>query len=298
LKNLFLFFTFLFPFLSCFGQAYIPMPADSAVWRYRIYDIDYITQINDFILFSRGQDTIANGHVYHQIFSRSSMQTGGIGFNPPIVTTEANLPDLYYGAIRDSNKMVYLLEGSGEELMFDFNAGIGDSVPANAGKIKVTGIDSVLLGSEFHKRYHTTDSLFYLIEGVGSSEGLLPSIVDGSGAVVFYCFTYNTETFIPDTIYPCTYIYPEGYYEAVWGVNISSGDLNIYPLPASEFIHFNVPLGKSFDGEIFNALGGRVWKGIIATYSDLEVVKWPRGIYYGKFTFDAGQCIVKKIIIE
>ena len=62
------------------GQAYIPMPADSAVWRYRINDLDYVTQILDNIIFLTGEDTIAFGHTYHKLMSRTCRRVGGWAF--------------------------------------------------------------------------------------------------------------------------------------------------------------------------------------------------------------------------
>src|ERR1019366_5279989 len=156
---------FILLFFSCqhgFTQAYIPMPADSgATWRYRIYDIDVLVQVIDQLIFLNGKDTIAHGNSYHQLISRSCRQTGSGSFNPPIVTAIATIPDIYYGAMREVGRKVYLLTISGERLMFDFNVAIGDSIPAYSGKIKVTAIDSLLLNGVYHKRYLTTDPGYY-----------------------------------------------------------------------------------------------------------------------------------------
>src|ERR1700761_5634499 len=92
----------LLSFFLCTGasaQTYIPMPTDSAAWRYRIYDIDYVTQVFDIMIYQNGTDTTVNGQTYHTLFSRLRQQVGPYGFNPPVVAEQATYPDIYYGAI-------------------------------------------------------------------------------------------------------------------------------------------------------------------------------------------------------
>ena len=240
-KLLLLLFIFLLP-ATGFCQAYIPMPADSAVWRYRIYNVDFITQVLDNILFLNGTDTIANGNAYHKIISRSFNYTVPNGTIPPIINAFANLSDQYYGAIRESSKQVFLLDGTGEDLLFDFNAGVGDSIPAYGGKDKVTGIDSIVLNGVYHKMYLTNDSTYFVIEGVGSNRGLIPQINDGENDVQFFCFTYGAVTYSPDTTIPCTTIYQIGH-ESVPGINSRSSEPEVFPNPANNILHVKLPAG-------------------------------------------------------
>jgi hypothetical protein len=88
------------------------MPADSAIWRYRIYDIDYETQVLDNILFLDGKDTIANGKSYHKIMSRTCRQVGGPGYNPPYVSIDATVADFYYDGRAVSRCFVWQGQGS------------------------------------------------------------------------------------------------------------------------------------------------------------------------------------------
>ncbi|MFI5196900.1 MAG: hypothetical protein ACHQD8_07400, partial [Chitinophagales bacterium] len=214
-----LFITFLFfASYNSFSQAYIPIPTDSAVWRYRMFNYDYQDQVMDCILFLNGTDTIAHGITYHTIMSRAYNRVVPHGYVPPVVSVDAGNSDVYYGAIRENGKQVFLLQVSGEQLIFDYNAAVGDSIPVYSGKKKITSIDSVFLGGVYHKRFLTTDTAYYAIEGVGSSEGLIPGLNDGTGIVEFMCFTHSPVTYSPDTTVPCTYVYPVGYVSAIYNV--------------------------------------------------------------------------------
>jgi len=273
---------------SGFSQAYIPMPADSgATWRYRIYDIDFITQVFDNILFLNGEDTFANGHTYHKIITRSCRQVGSAGFNPPIVSIAANLADQYYGAIRESGKQEFWLTVTGEDMMFDFNAVVNDSIPAYSGKIKVTAIDSVLLSGAYHKRYLTTDTGYYVVEGVGSSRGLIPALNDGSGQVQFYCFTFDSLTYSPDPALPCTYIYTEGYGLSVTKVNNQSPEITIYPNPVTSVltIQSNGAILSGAEGQITitNLVGQTIFAHDYNNkQAQIDVADLPVGVYFLK----------------
>jgi len=297
-KHLFRIVLFLSP-LSCFSQAYIPMPSDSAVWRYRIYDMDYITQILDNSLFINGKDTVANGYTYHKLFSRTCKQTGAPGFNPPFVTTDASAPDIVYGAVREESKKVYTLAGTGEQLIFDFNAVVGDMIPAYSGTIKVTGIDSILISGIYHKRYLTTDAGYSVIEGVGSSRGLLPGINDGGSDMLFICFTHATSTYSPDSTIPCTYIYPYGYQSAVTNVNDPS-EINVFPVPANDLLHVSTNTRNGvLNMVIVSSVGQIMWQGDVKDEPEIPVGNWPRGVYYvtiypGKFSAP----LIKKLILD
>lgn len=296
-----LLFTFILVLSSgnCSGQAYIAMPSDSATWRYRIYDADYLVQVIDFILYLNGTDTIANGHTYHKIYSRQCRQEGPIGFNPPLVDEEATSADTYFGAIRESSKQVFELEGSAEQLIYDFTVAVSDSIAAYSGKDKVVSIDSVLLTDGlYHKRYLTTDTNYSVIEGVGSSLGLLPGLNDGGGATTFICMSYDPLVYSPDTSLPCTYIYPLGYSAAVANVNVDPIDVNVYPIPANNKVHIATNASGPVKFIIFNALGQELWSGEVSGIYDIDVHQWAKGIYYFRANGAVGPRNTKIMILD
>ena len=304
MKELFYFVLF-FTSFSCFAQPYTPMPADSAIWRYRIYDIDFITQVLDNILFLNGQDTSANGNIYHKIISRTCRQVGSAGFDPPIVTTEASSSDIFYGGMREAGKQVYFLTSAGflvsgtpEKLIYDFNVGVGDSIPAYVGRKQVVATDSILIGGVYHKRFLTTDTAYYVIEGVGSNRGLIPDLNDGGGTVVFYCFTDTGVTWSPDTTFPCTYIYPMGFTNAISNVNNEAPEINVYPIPANDILHIATTAHDILHVAVFNSTGQYIWSDKVTERTDIPVTAWPKGVYYMEVTNEIIGKVIKKIVIE
>ena len=281
-----------------YGQSYTPMPTDSCYWRYRIYDIDYITHVLDNILFLNGADTVANGKTYHKIMSRLFMQVVPNGTEPPIVPVEANLSDTYYGAMREESRQVFLLSGTGEDLLYDFNARVGDSIPAYLSRVRVVAIDSVLLGGSYHRRYRSTDTGYYVIEGVGSSRGLIPDLNDGGADIFFYCFSNTAFTFTPDSTFPCTYIYPIGYSTAVTNVN-DEGQVDVYPIPATDVLHIGCSVSaQAMKAFIFNSIGQCMYTGTVSGAACVPIEGWPRGIYYVRVVSRTGASAVKKIIVN
>jgi len=289
---------FILLFISCYGgysQVYIPMPADSATWRYRIYTDDFL---EDFMLLLNGADTFANGYTYHQVFSRTYFQPGPFSGYPPIVPETASYPDIYYGGIRESSKQVFFLGDTHEELIYDFNAVVGDSIPGFTSKYLVTAIDSVLLAGVYHKRYLTNDTSFYVIEGVGSSMGLLPDLTNGAGDIAFFCFTYPPVVFSPMDTAPCTYIYPYDYAAATPVINSQTPEVNVYPVPATEVLHITLPVNGILQAAIINYIGQEVWSGSINGQFDIPVATWPRGFYYLRIEDEQKGIVVKKVVVE
>jgi hypothetical protein len=299
----FLFFTLLL-FCSYIGytQVYIPMPANSAVWRYRMYNVDYVTQVNDCIIFVNGTDTIApiaiGGNTYNKLISRSCLRVVPNGYIPPMVDTTATIGDTYYGAIRESGKQVFQLTLSGEQLMFDYNAAVGDSIPAYSGKDRVTVIDSVLLSGVYHRRFLTNDSTYYVIEGIGSNRGLIPDINDGSGNVQFICFTYAPMTYSPDTTVPCTYVYHVGYVSAVYNINEQDPEIKVFPVPAGDVLHITSSGNSTLNVTALNNIGQVIWTGDINKEQDIPIITWPKGMYYVEITGGITGRIIKKIIVQ
>lgn len=281
MKNLLIFILFVFPIKYTYCQ-YIPMPSDSSSWRYRVNDIDgAIEHVNDLLLLFNGQDTIANGHTYHQVFSRSFITSGATYYNPPLVNVIANHADLYFCAIREDSQKVYQLNIGSESLIYDFTATVGSYIPAYTGTVRVTGIDSILLNDGlFHKRFLTTDTAYYVVEGAGSSLGLFPDFNDGSGTVVFYCFNHNTLRFSPDTSLPCTYVYPSNYAEAVTTPGAENIYITIYPVPVEDILYLKTRSICPLQVTITNPLGQVVWKGEVNQQLNLPVSAWAKGIYY------------------
>lgn len=281
------------------SQTYYPMPSSDATWRYRLIVIDDNKDITDLMLFVNGTDTVSGGQTYHKVFSRSYLQHVDMSASlPPVTDATASISDIYYGAYRESDKKVYLLTASGEQKIYDFNAVVGSSIPGYSGLITVTATDSILLDDGYHKRYKTTDTGYSVIEGVGTSRGLIPQFISGTGLNKFMCFRHAPVTYIAPMSagVPCTYI-AQLVEESVSTAADASKGITVYPVPAKGSLHITSTLADKVQAQIFDCTGRQLWSGTVADKMDIDVTHWPAGIYYLR-SGSASNTFTRKIVIE
>jgi Secretion system C-terminal sorting domain len=103
-----------------------------------------------------------------------------------------------------------------ETLLYDFSLSIGDTLTStyNYGDNNtILDIDSVLVGSNYHKRFllgqmgwngnTTPDTTYAIIEGVGSTTGFLGMIVRPfENFTTLECFTHDTQQYPSGVICP------------------------------------------------------------------------------------------------
>jgi len=283
---------------AIYGQAYIPMPTSSVWWRYRMYVPELVTNVFDDAYLMEGNDTTAFGQTYSVITGRELFRSGRLGYDPPVKDDTADYPDVYYCAIREESKKVYQLTDTGEFLLYNFNVGIGDSIPDYFSNAAVTSIDSVLLGGVFHKRYMTSDSGFYVIEGVGSSRGLFIDLTNGHDFFTFYCFNSPTFTFKADTTLPCAYLEP-WYLSGVSNVSAPASGLSVYPNPSTDELTLMGQPNDTYTYHIVNITGQTVDDGQITGQKEITTTYWSRGLYiiiYNNTTF--GDVYSDKILLR
>jgi hypothetical protein len=264
------------------AQTYIPMPADSATWRSRDYDIDLVTHVFDAMLFVRpGDDTVHDGYTYRNVWSRAYRHAVPVGTIPPMTDLDAMYPDTWMTAYREEGRKVYQMLNTGEKLLYDFNAIVGDRIPGAVGWDTVTATDSVLLGGVYHKRYLTTEPDYWVIEGVGSSYGLLPAMNDGTGAYTFICFNQpaTSVAYAPDVSVPCTYVYPIHTHTGVASLGPLDVDWSVYPVPASKEVTVCCQNNKVYHATITDLVGRLWWADTITQKAIIDVAAWPRGTY-------------------
>ncbi len=279
------------------AQQYIPMPADSATWRYRVIDLDDTNYlVIDLVLVVSNQDTLINGNSYHIIFNRTHNQTVGISsYPPPVVDDTCFFPDAYFSAMRESGKKWYEWTGTTEKLMYDFNALPGSQVPGpGIGTVTVTATDSVSLGGVWHKRYSTSDASYYIIEGVGSSIGLLPSYY-GVGYIFFHCFRNPQFQFSPAGAPNCTTVYPH----ITTGLAVANEPVNIkvYPIPFSDELHIESSANASC--ALYNMAGTQLLpSAAIIGWGSINTAALPAGIYYIQLRDERGVVIKTQKVIK
>ncbi len=110
----------------------------------------------------------------------------------------------YFWLIRQNGQQLRIWVNDADELLHEFDLQVGDTVPLSYTNwntdITVLAIDYVQIGSETRVRYELSNSWAqYLIEGVGSSNGLFEPLSNflecGYG---LDCFGLGSENFYPE----------------------------------------------------------------------------------------------------
>ena len=168
---------------------------DSAMWRVD-YDVNEPFQFfyfwDSYFHYSLNGDTTINAKQYKKLY-RSYVYFTHIDVSEPGQTPQCQ-PPLYMGALRDdpaADKAFFVYDGTTiDSLLFDYTLQPGDTVRGIPGNKEsqlqnvVQSIDSVLIEGVYHRRWNldTCHSPYagyftpYIIEGIGSSSGLIDSI--------------------------------------------------------------------------------------------------------------------------
>lgn len=188
MKSLILFILFaILSFQPLWSQSYHPFPDSNATWC-------------DGTWFVWGSPPYDTGY--------TSYKTNGYALiNDTLYTKIDNQYFNDYCYLREENKKVYcrLSSSTSEFMLYNFDLEVGDTIllPQLCGEYFSEGyvmeIDSILIGSEYHKRFHIESwewLPFSFIEGVGSEQGLMYcnlSWVDWDGNLK--CFSIDDTTY-------------------------------------------------------------------------------------------------------
>jgi hypothetical protein len=266
MKKLFLTFLIISSSLSSKSQfnIYHPLPKEDAIWR-EYFGGSYTTSCSDYQLIITG-DTLIDGFTYHKI-QRSGVEyyVDESGWCTWIIAYHF---DYYDGAYRNDsvNKKVYYNYNSTDTLLYDFNLNLGDTLPSTYNHYSlidfVATIDSVLIGNDFHKRFGIANFdnpnwvYAYLIEGIGSTLGLLSNIeFPFEFGSTLECFIQDGITLYPDMNYTCDLI-------TGLGPELNAKfNFHINPNPFSTYAR--ISMGGQIDSaefRLYNALGTEVCK--------------------------------------
>lgn len=239
----FIFIISLFCFLNSYKgiaqtNVYHPFPDTNAVWRMDWYtgttgmckDVFYF---HSAFQYTMGGDTLINSFTYKKIYR------SGYTVCSPFYNT-------YYGGLRQdtANKKVYFLRsGFSDTLIYNFNAQVGDTVRladctglygSDVGyNFVVTSIDSVIVGSKYHKRFNDSNAPnSSMIEGVGSNCGLLEGNMPYSLEQTLYliCFSHNSDIY-PSSSTSCPLLVAD-----IQDYNTNEGYIKVFPNPFSDFL--------------------------------------------------------------
>jgi hypothetical protein len=290
--------------LSVFSQDYFPFPTDTAKWNC----LDWWQWSPEDIILTNYQyimngDTVISGKNYNKIYHQN---------------IDINSETILLGGLReDSLKNVYFYpintdvipptgglsfpNDSSENLLYTFNnLSIGMILPINSEltEIKVIGIDSVLIGDKFRKRYQIENnrigSLEYWIEGIGSTYELFsPFTWQFEWENFTLCFTDSITYYInsPNGEDSCHYALPTGIKEDV------ISEISLFPNPVEANIKFNnTPISDYKKIEIFDTQSRLVFSRKISTGElTIDVSELNSGLYFIIFSGDNRKATAKFI---
>lgn len=244
------------------AQAYRPFPEGNAGWVERSGGLDPggIDCQSDFIVVDCiwpilfDPDTVIDGTTYHHLIRHGfcDWECNPPDFGPlppwcPGCSGSYLIPWQTFLFFRQDipSKQVFIYDPSTgqEELLYDFNMGVGTYPPTYNNNVypdlNVVSIDSVLLGDGYHKRFNIAQALGgegWVIEGVGSSWGLTaPMEIFFEHYTAMECFSRDDSL-----IYPNPIDFPD--YECALTLNIpdqqiaATTELIIQPNPARDHI--------------------------------------------------------------
>ena len=254
MKKIYIIILFAFVFFSADAQTnvYHPFPDSNAYWNsYKSWMVNSNPPVGvDVIIWDWiVGDTVIGSFTYKKIKEYTYCQNNA-------ATTLGLAALLRQDSIQ---KKVFLFNGHGDTLLYDFNLSVGDTIPkwyinTTYPQNKISSIDSILIGTTYRKRFNISMGGCCgpqsLIEGIGSTMGLFLPLDQGvEHGSTLQCFSHNGQTLYPNSTGSCNFDV---------GINniIHQNDFSISPNPTSGI--FNVQMSKfeNVQMEIYNVMGG------------------------------------------
>lgn len=278
---------------------YHPFPESNATWNINMSQgmcfMGGFSSEDYSITFSG--DTIIENLAYQKLTSPfvQSNFTGGC--------TQINFPG-YQGAIRQdvTNKKVYYVPPSQltEQLLYDFTMEVGDTVKGYLESFNypldiVTEIDSVLVGDNYRKRWFINPCYeIYLIEGIGSTFGLLKPSLGCATDMDYYsltCFNQNGQSLYPDPSAECQLI------TSTNDIDAKSDAVLVFPNPSngSFTVEFYRPI-DILEVRLSDMIGNIVFQTQISNQNKINIANLPSGAYILTIIKKDNIATIRKII--
>lgn len=227
-------------------------------------------------------DSLVNGIVHKKVQQAGTEYLYWQGGNPPppplCTGTLAFGPQLV-ALLRQDGLQMLMWDGAMDQVLHDFDLAVGDTLPLTVANwntdITVGAIDSVLVGTEWRKRFALTNSWApYLIEGIGSSHGLLEPVSNFIDCgYELECFGLGVVGYYPAPGPDCALAMGNPELEA------PSINMTAHPNPATDRLSISAsqPLGMV---QLFDAQGRQVMTAWAqGSALELDIRDLPPGLY-------------------
>jgi hypothetical protein len=317
IKTLLLLFTFLLS-LTCFGQNSVypyPLPPDPSVWTMDVigqpqpsgcglYGGTYCGSYRDRM----EGDTLIGSKTYKKV-----LETYHIVWHPNATNgyyTGDSLYHTYQGAVRQdtlAGKVFFCMPGRNTDtLLYSYHLSIGDTFPKcylyhdslTTGFLPVVRkIDTIQIGSLHYRRFNfssTLNALPSIIQGVGSTEGLLTGLYKFfEGGPELVCFNGNPIG-SPLMYSECKAPFSTGLEE------ISVPLFTIAPNPSPGGIFSISGLeNHAMILEVYSVLGDKIASLKTVSYKqELDLSTQPKGMYFYRVTSENKLIGSGKLVIE
>lgn len=273
---------------------------DSVIWRVDGWEGWTHCTGDYFFHYYDGGDTLIGSDIYRKIH-RSTMFTDLDTCVPGGSSCYFAYLGLYQGAIRDDSvlNMCYIIRPFIDtvEILFDYNQMVGDTVSSsliNGSEAVITSIDSVLINSNYHKRWNFNYLLSgsgYFIQGIGSSNGIVNWIQNGSGCYTkLICVKDGAQT-----LFTSGSSSPYGCETMLLG-ETDDKVLKVYPNPTAGIIYIDGIEGKA-EYRLLNAVGRELIKGpLLNNHIDLSELN--EAVYFLIIISDKGKTKNVKVIVN
>lgn len=278
-------------------NTYHPFPDSNANWNES--NIIYAQFAQDdkeyYFNYFLGGDTLMNGHIYIKLYQGMKYTSSKYGYH------WVDTIGFVSGIREDNNKHIYFNKGSGEQLLYDFNLKIGDTLTQLIGNgYVVTNIDSTLIGLTYRKQFILSGEIDSIIEGIGSVQGLFENVEPfnsqtNSGSLI--CFSQNGKKLYPDTGSICEI------YTGISNLAVPISSFAVYPNPASKQVTIDITLSQGLNTgtlELYNSMGKLIRTTAInnapVTLTE-NISTLANGVYYYKLITNNSVPLVKKLIV-
>lgn len=177
----------------------------TSAWRVNSYSGDPGIQTRfEFYRDYIDGDTIINSVLYSKIYKSGY---GYFDWNPPYYFYFSHL---FHGVIREESNKWYTYYNGADTLLYDFTLAVNDTVfsaltYSSQGPIIVTNIDSVIINSNFKKRFYLNIPFGaeYIIEDIGPNSGVLENMVFFEWGSKLICYAENNIPLWIDSTETC-----------------------------------------------------------------------------------------------
>lgn len=235
-----------------------------------------------------GGDTIINNLQYKAIYKKGTIirYLQSSNPNPGCATGTFNYVDtlpLFF--IRSAGKQIYAYSSNQfnpEQLLYDFNLQVGDSLPLTAlntvPDIIVTAIDSFYTATGYWKRFYldqTNTWCQYLLEGVGSDRGLIaPTEIPFECGFNQICYGQQDTGYYPQLGPTCDI--PLSVQQPV----AEKLSLPVYPNPATDQLQLGIAVTEQKYWQVRDICGAIVLQGSPAAV--ISVTTLAPGYYFAE----------------